>query len=104
MPPDGRQRVEIIPPIHGKVTAAHKISEPDIQWIIERWLERHPEIVPERDRIRVTTGQWTTNEGLKTEVMRATVLASDRIADYDPTADEDLYRYWLAEDRYWEEG
>jgi hypothetical protein len=38
------KRIEIIPAIHGKLTRDHKISEPDVYWILEKWLERHPEI------------------------------------------------------------
>jgi hypothetical protein len=38
------KRITIIPRVHGKVTRERKLSEPDIDWILERWLERHPEV------------------------------------------------------------
>ena len=34
-PPIGKDRVTIIPRIHGKITKDGKTSEPDIQWIGE---------------------------------------------------------------------
>ena len=38
------KRITIIPDIHGKITRDRKMSEPDIYWILEKWLERHPEV------------------------------------------------------------
>jgi hypothetical protein len=40
-------RIVIIPFLHGKITAGGKLIEPDIDAILEKWLERHPEF---RDR------------------------------------------------------
>ena len=39
-----KKRVLIIPYLHGKMTRDGKLTEPDIYWIIEKWLERHPEV------------------------------------------------------------
>lgn len=36
-------RIVVIPFLHGKVTADGKLSEPDIYFILEKWLARHPE-------------------------------------------------------------
>ena len=44
-------------------------------------------------------GQLTTDDGLRTEVIRASIVAGDDITDYDPAEDADLYQYFLAEDR-----
>ena len=96
------KRIEIVPAIHGKLTRDHKISEPDVYWILEKWLERHPEIKKRQEDIRITRGSWTTEDGLKTEVTSASIVAGDDIADYDTRHDADLYEYWKAEDRYWE--
>ena len=63
-------------------------------------MERHPEIKTRQTDIRVTHGQWTTTESLKTEVISVSVVAGDDIAGYDPEQDADLYEYWKAEDRY----
>ena len=52
----------------------------------------------------MSRGQWTTAEGLKTEVLRVTITAGDDIAGYDPEQDADLYEFWKAEKRYWEAG
>jgi len=96
-------RIEIIRPIHGKVTADGKISEPDIHWILEKWLERHPETTNRRQDIRVITGQWTTDDGLKTEIRHASIVTGDDVAHYDAAQDADLYEYYLAEDRYFDD-
>lgn len=97
-------RIPIISAIHGKRTHDGKVSEPDIQWIIEKWLERHPQIQERCHDIRVVCGRWTTEDGLRTEVVRASIVAGDDIAGYDPAHDADLYEYWKAEPRYWEAG
>ena len=96
------KRITIISAIHGKLTHDHKVSEPDVYWILERWLERHPEIRKRQEEIRITRGQWTTEDGLKTEVISASIVVGDDIAGYGPEEDADLYEYWKAEDRYWE--
>jgi hypothetical protein len=36
------KRIEIIPALHGKLTRAGKLSEPEIDYILGKWLERHP--------------------------------------------------------------
>ncbi len=36
------KRIKIIPALHGKLTRDGKLSEPDIYYIMEKWLERHP--------------------------------------------------------------
>ena len=100
----GVKRIRIIPAIHGKLTQDGKTSEPDVYWIVEKWLERHPEITNRQGRIRAVRGQWTTADGLKTEVITVSIVAGDDIAGYDPEQDADLYEYWKAEARYWEAG
>ncbi|MCH7727800.1 MAG: hypothetical protein IH991_15165 [Planctomycetes bacterium] len=100
MPP---KRTKIISAIHGKLTRDGKISEPDIYWILEKWLDRHPEIKARQDDIRVVRGQWTTEDGLRTEVITVSIVAGDDIADYDPAQDADLYEYFLAEAQYFSE-
>ena len=94
------KRVEIIPAIHGKLTGDGKVSEPDVYWILEKWLERHPAIKERQNDIRIIRGQWTTENGLKTEVISASIVARDDMAGYDPAQDADLYQYWIAENRY----
>ncbi len=69
------KRIEIIPAIHGKLTRDHKISEPDVYWILEKWLECHPEIKKRQKDIRITRGSWTTEDGLKTEVTSVSIFA-----------------------------
>lgn len=100
MPP---KRIEIVPAIHGKLTRDGKVSEPDVYWIIDKWLERHPEIKVRQNDIRVVRGQWTTEDGLKTEVITVSIVADDDIDGYDPAQDADLYQYFLAEERYFSE-
>jgi len=97
-------RIKIIPAIHGKLTSEGKVSEPDVYWILEQWLERHPEVKGRRKNIRIVRGRWTTEDGLRTEVINVSIAEGDDIASYDPKEDADLYEYWKAEDRYWQSG
>ena len=99
----GEKRIKIIPAIHGKLTRDGKVCEPDIHWILEKWLERHPEIKKRQKDIRVLGGSWTTADGLKTEVITVSIVAANDLAGYDPEQDADLYEYWKAEDRYWQD-
>jgi len=93
------KRITIIPHIHGKITRDGKMSEPDIHWIIEKWLERHPEIKKRSKEIWVVRGVMTLPQGVKTDLISATIIAADDIESYDPRQDEDLYAYFLSEQR-----
>ncbi len=91
-------RITIIPFIHGKLTRDGKMSEPDIYWIVEKWLERHPEIKKRTQDIRVTRSRMTLPHGGKTDLIRATIILGDDIEGYDPAQDVDLYEYFLSDD------
>jgi hypothetical protein len=93
------KRITIIPYIHGKITRDGKMSEPDIYWIMEKWLERHPEIKKRTQDIRVVRGSRTLAPGVKTDLINATIIAGEDIEGYDPAQDQDLYAYFLAEDQ-----
>ena len=93
------KRITIIPYIHGKITRDGKMSEPDIYWIIERWLERHPAIKKRTQDIRVVRGRMTLPRGIKTDLINATIIAGEDIDGYDPAQDQDLYAYYLSEDQ-----
>ena len=93
------KRITIIPRIHGKLTRERKMSEPDIYWILEKWLKRHPEVKGRERDIRITRGRWTLPEGIRTEVVSASILPGGDIAGYDPAQDVDLYEYFLAEEQ-----
>lgn len=99
MPANKAKRVTIIPHIHGKITRDGKMSEPDIYYIIEKWLERHPEIKGRERDIRIVGGYMTLPQGKKTELISVSIVAGDDIAGYDPAEDMDLYEYYLAEPR-----
>ena len=64
-------RIVIIPFLHGKLTADGTLIEPDIDAILERWLERHPEL---RGRdyhiIRATT--YLQSDDVDTILVRVT--------------------------------
>ena len=92
------KRIIIIPRIHGKITREGKMSEPDIYWILEKWLERHPEVKGREKDIQITSGRWTLPEGIRTEVVSVSILLRKDIAGYDPAQDADLYQYYLAEE------
>jgi len=93
------KRIAIIPFIHGKVTRAGEMSEPDIDWIMGKWLERHPEIKKRTQDIRVSLGSMTLPHGGKTDLIRATIIAGEDIERYDPAEDLDLYEYFLSDDQ-----
>lgn len=93
------KRITIIPYIHGKITRDGKMSEPDIYWIMEKWLERHPKIKKRTSDIRVVRGSMTLAPGVKTDLINATITAGEDIEGYDPAQDQDLYAYYLSEDQ-----
>lgn len=99
----GKKRTTIIPAIHGKITRDGKICEPDVHWMLEKWLDRHLEIKKRQKDIRVLRGRWTTADGLKTAVITVSIVAGEDIAGYAPEQDADLYEYWKAEERYWQD-
>jgi hypothetical protein len=75
------------------------MSEPDIYWIIEKWLERHPEVKKRTQDIRVVRGTMTLPQGAKTDLIHASIIAGDDMEGYDPAEDKDLYAYFLAIDQ-----
>ena len=93
------KRITIIPRIHGKLTRDRKMSEPDIYWILEKWLERHPEVKGRERDIQIIRGRWTLPEGIRTEVISASILPGADLAGYDPAQDANLYEYFLAEEQ-----
>ena len=64
----------------------------------------YPEIKPRQKDIQISRGRWTTEDGLKTEVITVSIVASDDVANYDPAQDADLYKYFKAEERYLSQG
>ena len=44
-------------------------------------------------------GRWTLPEGIRTEVIDASIITGDDIAGYDSAQDVDLYAYFLAEEQ-----
>jgi|GEM_PF-541121 len=93
------KRITIIPCIHGKLTRDGKMSEPDIYWIMEKWLERHPDIKTRTQDILVSRGTMTLPHGGKTDLIRATIIVGEDIEGYDPAQDLDLYEYFLSDDQ-----
>jgi hypothetical protein len=93
------RRITIIPHLHGKLTPDGKVSEPDIYWIVEKWLERHPEVKGRERDIRIVRGTMALPQGTKTDLISVSIVAGDDIAGYDPAQDADLYGYYLWEGR-----
>jgi len=91
-------RIQIIPALHGKITRDGKMSEPDIYWIIEKWLARHPQIKKRQQDIRIIRGRHTLPTGILTENVDVSLLWGKDIDGYDPAEDADLYEYFLADD------
>ncbi len=97
MPP---KRITIIPYIHGKIGRDGRLREPDLDWIIERWLERHPQVKKRQRDIRVVRGTRSLQAGMKTDLIHVSIIAGDDVAGYEPAQDEDLYVYFLADDQH----
>ena len=95
-------RVVIIPFLKGKVNFDGTVTEPDIEAILDRWLERHPEFQgPDRDyriiRARNFMLDDDDEENIETGLVRVTAAASPDLERYDPAEDADLYEEFLAE-------
>jgi hypothetical protein len=88
-------RIVIIPFLHGKLTADGQLVEPDIDSILEKWLERHPE---HRDKeFHVIRSQSYSVDEIDTQLVRVTADISPDLENYDPAEDADLYEDFLAE-------
>jgi len=89
-------RIVIIPFLQGKLNFDGTVTEPDIDSILERWLERHSEF---RGRdFHVIRGKTTlVDEDVETDLVRVTTDFSPDLEDYDPADDADLYEEFLVE-------
>ena len=85
-------RIVIIPFLHGKLAPDGTLVEPDIDAILEKWLERHPEFRGRKFHIIQTGGEETC-------LVRVTTDESPDLADYNPAADADLYEKFLPKSR-----
>ena len=94
-----RRWIRIIPFLHGKLTRRGKLSEPDIDDILDRWLGRHLEFQGRERDIRISSGRLTLPGGIRTELVSASLFGADDIAGYDPAQDHDLYECYLADDQ-----
>ncbi len=84
-------RIVIIPFLHGKLAPNSTLVEPDIDAILEKWLERHPEF---RGREFHVTRVGDDDD--ETQLVGVTVDYSDDLANYNPADDADLYEEFLA--------
>ena len=91
------RRITIIPFIHGKRTSDGKVSEPDIYFILQKWLDRHPEFQERAKEFRISRGRMYLPDGMETELVLVTADFSTDLAEYDPNQDADLYEYFLSE-------
>ena len=89
----GTKRVKIIPALHGKLTRDGKLSEPDIYYILKRWLERHPSFVGREQEFRIDRSRWTLREGIRTEVITVSAIETEDIAGYDPAYETAIARH-----------
>jgi hypothetical protein len=82
-------RIVIIPFLHGKLAPDGTLIEPDIDAILEKWLERHPQFRGRKFHVIKTGGNETC-------LVRVTTDESPDLADYDPATDADLYKEFLS--------
>jgi hypothetical protein len=92
-------RVVIIPFLHGKLTTDGTLVEPDMDAILEKWWERHPEFRDKERDFRIIRTKSFLIDGILTgtNLVRVTAEFSPQLADYDPAEDGDLYEEFLAE-------
>ncbi len=90
-------RIVIIPFLHGKVNFDGTVTEPDIDAILEKWLERHPEF---RDlNFHVIRGKMHLEPGhTETDLVRVMADFNPDLAAYNPARDADLYEEFLSEE------
>jgi len=89
-------RIVIIPFLHGKTTVYGTVIEPDIDAILEKWLDRHPEF---RGRnFHIIRSKSYSVEEIQTQLVRVTTDFSHDLADYDPAEDADLYEEFLPDE------
>ena len=91
-------RIVIVPFLHGKLTAGGKLIEPNIEAILEKWLERHSQFRGSERDYRIIRAKIRLPEGIANELVRVTAEFSPDLADYDPAEDADLYEEFLAAD------
>ena len=96
-------RVVVIPFLQGKRNFDGTVTEPNIEAILEKWLERHPEFQgPERDyriiRARNSMLSDDEEENFETCLVRVTAAASPDLERYAPADDADLYEEFLPDD------
>ena len=89
------KRIAIIPFIHGKLSNDGKLIDPDIDYILDKWLDRHPEVRGREKEISILKGRWTLPQGVRTESIRVSIAYTTDFAGYDPAQDADLYEYFL---------
>jgi hypothetical protein len=95
-------RIVLIPFLHGKIGVDGTVVEPDIEAILEKWLERHPEFRDPKRDVQIIRGlTYVAEEGLTTALVRVTAEFSPDVAGYDPVEDADLYQEFLAENESW---
>lgn len=89
-------RIVIIPFLHGKLDIGGSQIEPDIDDILEKWLQRHPEF--RGRKFHVIRSQSYLVDEIETQLVRVTTDFSPDLADYDPSEDADLYEEFLPEE------
>ena len=88
-------RIVIIPFLQGKLTDDGELVEPDIDAILEKWLERHAEF---RDReFHTIRAKTYLPNGTATDLVRVTTDFTVDLEHYDPADDADLYEEFLSE-------
>jgi hypothetical protein len=89
-------RIVIIPFLHGKATVYGTVIEPDIDAILEKWLDRHPEF--QGRNFHIIRSKSYSVEEIQTQLVRVTTDFSPELEDYDPTEDADLYEEFLPDE------
>jgi hypothetical protein len=87
-------RVAIIPFLEGKLDGNGQLTEPDIDAIFKKWLDRHPEFQEKKFHV-IRAKSYQVDDDLETILVRVTADVDDEISAYDPAEDADLYEKFL---------
>ena len=72
-------RVAIIPFLEGKLDGNGQLTEPDIDAIFKKWLDRHPEFRKKEFHV-IRAKSYQTDDGVDTILVRVTADIDDEIS------------------------
>lgn len=91
-------RVVIIPFLEGRKNSQGRMIVPNMDAIMKRWLDRHPEHRNLESTFNTIKATTYLDDGTPTVLVRISAVVCDALAEYDYRQDIDLYREFLMSD------